>query len=178
MKICVYGASSDSIDPRFISAVEELGRLIAAGGHTLIFGGGDTGLMGAAARGVISGGGELIGIAPDFFDKPGILCKSCTQFIYTETMRQRKQLMEDMADAFVVSPGGIGTYEEFIEILTLKQLGRHQKPIAVLNTLGYYEPMQALMQNTVTMGFMRRECLEMYKSCATPEEVMACIAGL
>lgn len=173
MRICVYGAASEDIDPGFILAAEELGRLIAKGGHTLVFGGGMTGLMGACARGVMSGNGKLIGIAPSFFDRPGVLLKSCTEFIFTETMRERKQLMEDMADGFVVTPGGIGTFEEFIEILTLKQLGRHEKPIAMLNTMGYYDPMDGLLKNTVRKGFMKKECLELYSLHETPGEVMA-----
>lgn len=173
MKICVYGAASNDIDGRYISAGEELGRLIARGGHTLVFGGGKTGLMGACARGVLEEKGELIGIAPKFFDNPGVLCKDCTEFFFTDTMRERKQLMEDLADAFVVTPGGIGTYEEFVEILTLKQLGRHNKPIAMLNTLGYYAPMNDLMVHTVENGFMSESCLGQYAILDSPEAVMA-----
>ncbi|MBR6772744.1 MAG: TIGR00730 family Rossman fold protein [Clostridia bacterium] len=175
MKICVYGAASNNIDPAYTAAAEKLGRLIAEKGHTLVFGGGATGVMGACARGVKAVGGESIGVAPGFFDEPGILCKDCTEFIFTETMRERKQLMEDLADAFVVAPGGIGTFEEFIEILTLKQLGRHTKPIAMLNTCGYYEHMNALMKNTVEKGFMKEECLGLYRSLDTAEEVLAFI---
>ena len=177
MKICVYGAASDNIDPVYFAAAERLGELIALGGHTLVFGGGATGIMGACARGVRSRGGGSIGVAPRFFDVPGILCKDCTEFIFTDTMRERKQCMEDLADAFVVAPGGIGTYEEFVEILTLKQLGRHSKPIVMLNTCGYYEPMDDLMKNTVDKGFMKAECLELYRSLDTPEDVIAFVEG-
>ncbi|MBQ1223615.1 MAG: TIGR00730 family Rossman fold protein [Oscillospiraceae bacterium] len=173
MKICVYGAASDNIDSAFVAEAEKLGRLIAANGHTLVFGGGATGVMGACARGVKEKNGKSIGVAPKFFDEPGVLCKDCTEFLFTETMRERKQLMEDLADAFVVAPGGIGTYEEFIEILTLKQLGRHAKPIAMLNTCGYYEPMNALMKNTVEKGFMKAECLALYKSIDTADGVLS-----
>ena len=173
MKICVYGAASNNIDPAFVTAAETLGRLIAENGHTLVFGGGATGVMGACARGVKAGGGASVGVAPRFFDEPGVLCKDCTEFLFTDTMRERKQLMEDLADAFVVAPGGIGTYEEFIEILTLKQLGRHSKPIAMLNTCGYYEHMNSLMQNTVEKGFMKAECLTLYKSLDTAEDVLS-----
>ena len=172
MNICVYGAASDNIDPAFISAAEKLGELIAQNGHTLVFGGGATGVMGACVRGVVAKNGRSIGVAPKFFDEPGILYKGCTEFKFTETMRERKQLMEDLADAFVVAPGGIGTYEEFVEILTLKQLGRHNKPIAMLNTSGYYEPMNALMKNTVDRGFMKAQCLELYKSLDTAQAIL------
>ena len=102
-------------------------------------------MMGAVARGMTEVGGEILGVAPGFFNVDGILYEKCTEFIYTETMRQRKQIMEDRADAFVMTAGGIGTFEEFFEILTLKQLGRHNKPIAILNTNGYYDAMEQIL---------------------------------
>lgn len=172
MKICVYGASSNEIDASYIAAVEELGRSMAARGHGLVFGGGGQGLMGAAARGVHSRGGYSLGIAPSFFNVDGILFENCTEFIYTETMRERKQLMEDRSDAFVMTPGGIGTFEEFFEILTLKQLGRHNKPIAILNVNGYYDDMAQMLQTTVREGFMRPACLELYGVFQTSEQLL------
>ena len=172
MKICIYGASSDKLAQEYFNAAEALGRHMAQGGHTLVFGGGQGGLMGAVARGVHAGGGDIIGVAPRFFDEPGILYPHCTRFIYTETMRERKAIMEEESDAFIVLPGGIGTYEEFFEMLTLKQLGRHGKPMAMLNTRGYYAPMNAMLQNTVDEGFMSANCLDLFKVCNTPEEVL------
>lgn len=169
MKICIYGASSDKLAQEYFTEAETLGTLIAQGGHTLVFGGGQGGLMGAAARGVHAGGGGIIGVAPRFFDEPGILYPHCTRFIYTETMRERKAIMEEESDAFIVLPGGIGTYEEFFEMLTLKQLGRHGKPMAMLNTRGYYGPMNAMLQNTVDEGFMSANCLDLFKVCNTPQ---------
>ena len=138
MNICVFGASSNDIDPAYIAAGEQLGKEMAARGHKLVFGGGQTGLMGAVVRGVTAGGGHSTGIAPTFFDIPGILFEACTEFIFTETMRERKDLMDSKSDAFIMTPGGIGTMEEFFEIFTLKQLGRHAKPIGILNVNGYY----------------------------------------
>ena len=172
MKICIYGASSDKMAQEYFTEAETLGTLIAQGGHTLVFGGGQGGLMGAAARGVHAGGGGIIGVAPRFFDEPGILYPHCTRFIYTETMRERKAIMEEESDAFIVLPGGIGTYEEFFEMLTLKQLGRHGKPMAMLNTRGYYGPMNAMLQNTVDEGFMSANCLDLFKVCNTPQEAL------
>ena len=128
--------------------------------------------MGAVARGAHAHGGKIIGIAPRFFDEPGILFEECTQFIYTDTMRERKALMEEHSEAFMVLPGGIGTYEEFFEMLTLKQLGRHNKPMVMLNTRGYYNPMAAMLQNTVDEGFMSADCLELYGVCNSPEEAL------
>ena len=116
MNICVYGASSGEIDKSYILAGEELGRRMAARGHGLVFGGGARGLMGAVARGMQAGGGEICGVAPSFFHVDGILFPDCSRMIYTETMRERKQIMEDMSDAFIAAPGGIGTFEEFFEL--------------------------------------------------------------
>lgn len=110
--------------------------------------------MGAAARGMSSVGGRgIIGVAPRFFDEPGILYEGCTEMIFTETMSERKKAMEDMSEAFVTLPGGIGTFEEFFEALTLKQLGRHAKAMAVLNTLGYYDSMESMLQKAVDERF-------------------------
>ena len=141
MRICVYGAASPSIDAEYIAKVEELGKIMAKRGHSLVFGGGKNGLMGAVARGVHDNGGEILGVIPTFFIEQSaeVLYEHCDKVVETETMRERKQIMEDNADAFIVVPGGIGTYEEFFEILTSKQLCRHNKPIAIYNVLGFYE---------------------------------------
>lgn len=162
MNLCIYGASSDLIDPAYIRAVEDLGQTLALRGHGLVFGGGAQGLMGAAARGVTARQGYILGVAPGFFNVDGVLYPHCTEFIYTETMRQRKQIMEDRADGFIMVPGGIGTYEEFFEMLTLKQLGRHSKPIAILNLGGYYDLLQQMLEQTIDQGFMKPACRQLY----------------
>ncbi len=172
MNICIYGASSRKLAQEYYDAAEALGALMAKQGHTLVFGGGQEGIMGAVARGAHAHGGKIIGIAPRFFDEPGILFEECTEFIYTDTMRERKALMEEHAEAFIVLPGGIGTYEEFFEMLTLKQLGRHNKPMVMLNTRGYYGPMAAMLQNTVDEGFMSANCMELFGVCDTPAEAL------
>jgi uncharacterized protein (TIGR00730 family) len=162
MNLCVYGASSNDIDRSYLEAGFDLGAAMARRGHGLVFGGGNTGLMGTVARGMTEGGGTIIGIAPKFFDEPGVLYQQCSQLIFTETMRERKGLMEEMSDGFIMTPGGIGTYEEFFEILTLKQLGRHNKPIAVLNLDGYYDLLQQMLEQTIEQGFMKPACRELY----------------
>lgn len=173
MRICIYGASSTLIDPKYIEETEILGEVLAGEGHGLVFGGGTEGLMGAAARGFARKGGEIIGIAPTFFlNVDGILYDQCTEFIYTETMRERKQLMEEKADAFIVTPGGIGTFEEFFEILTLKQLGRHTKPILIYNVMGYFDSMKAMMEDAIEKKFMKDTCRELYAFVDTPEAVI------
>ena len=175
MNICMYGASSADLEQIYYDAAEHLGRRIAARGHGLVFGGGAQGLMGATVRGVSSCGGYSLGIAPGFFDKPGILYKECSEFIFTETMRERKQLMESRSDAFIMTPGGIGTYEEFFEILTLKQLGQLNKPIAIFNVNGYYDLLRRLLENTVSKGFMKASCLDIFGIFDDADELLAYI---
>lgn len=165
MNICVYGASSYSIDPAYIQAGEEFGREMGRRGHDLVFGGGADGMMGAVARGVRETGRKIIGVAPRFFNADGILYEHCDELIRTDTMRERKQIMEDLSEAFVMLPGGIGTYEEFFEILTLKQLARHKKPIALYNIKGYFDPMQAMMEYGVAERFMNEGSMILYLVC-------------
>ncbi len=173
MNICIYGASSTLIDNSYIVDGEELGKIMAANNHNLVFGGGANGLMGAVARGMTSVGGcEIIGIAPSFMNVDGILYESCTRFIYSETMRERKQLMDEHSDAFVVTPGGIGTFDEFFEILTLKQLGRHNKPIAILNTNGYYNHLKAFLQNSIDEKFMNPGCNDLIYFSENPADII------
>ena len=172
MTICLYGASSDAIAPEYIRVTETLGEMLADVGHTMVYGAGGAGLMGAAARGMKRRGGRIIGVVPSFLQVDGILYDGCDEMIYTDTMRERKQIMEEKAQAFIVAPGGIGTYEEFFEIYTLKQLGRHQKPIVIFNPRGYYDQMLAMLRHTVDEGFMRDKSLELYTVAATPAQVL------
>ena len=176
MNICIFGASGRELEESYYAAAELLGSLIAQQGHTLVFGGGREGLMGAAARGAHEYGGDIIGIVPKFFDEPGIIYEHCTELIFTETVRERKQLMEERSEACVVLPGGIGTFEEFFEMLTLKQLGRSDRAIVVLNTNNYYDPMQHMLEDTARQRFMSRGCLELYGLADTPDKALDYIA--
>lgn len=162
MNICVYGASSDDIAPEYIAETEALGAELARRGHGLVFGGGGHGLMGAVARGAVSAGGTVCGVAPRFFESDGILFARCTTLIRTETMRERKEKMEQLSDAFIMAPGGIGTFEEFFEVLTLRQLGRHNKPIAVFNVRGYFDPLLAAMRHAADEGFLGEQCFDLF----------------
>lgn len=172
MNICLYGASSNRLEQVYLDAAYECGRLMAENGHTMIFGGGAQGVMGYSARGCHENGGRVIGVAPSFFNVDGVLYEQCDEFIYTETMRQRKQIMDDRSEAFVLAPGGFGSFEEFFEILTLKQLGKHNRPIAVLNTNGYYRSMQEMIENCVRQQFAKQACLSLYRLCDTPQEAI------
>ena len=173
MRICVYGAASPTIDKEFIEITEKMGKEMVKRGHSLVFGGGGNGLMGATARGVKSVGGKVLGVIPRFFDDENIeaVCDFCDELLQPETMRERKQLMEDNADAFIVVPGGIGTYEEFFEILTLKQLCRHQKPIAIYNIMGYYDSLYAVMRQAIEKKFIKENCLNLFKVTDNLEEL-------
>lgn len=175
MKICVYGAASAAIDRQYSEAAERLGELIADRGHSLVFGAGASGMMGGVARGVFRRGGELTGVVPTFFNVDGILFDSCTRLIRTETMRERKQVMEDSSDAFIVTPGGIGTFEEFFEILTLKQLGRHEKPIVILNTNSYYDSMLEMLKLSVKGGFLTEGCIKLFYVTADEADALSYI---
>ena len=167
MKICVFGAASPMIDEEYKIKVEALGREMVKRGHSLVFGGGGHGLMGAAAKGVRAENGHIFGVIPRFFEEEDVevLFKGCDEVVYPETMRERKQIMEDNADAFIVVPGGIGTFEEFFEILTLKQLCRHNKPIAVYNIKGYYDELMVAINVATEKGFIRGGCLDLMKTC-------------
>ncbi len=169
MRICVYGAASPTIDEKYIKATEALGERLAKRGHSLVFGGGGNGLMGAAARGFQKGNAHIIGVIPKFFQEEGVeaICDFCDELILPDTMRERKQIMEDKADAFLIVPGGIGTYEEFFEILTLKQLCRHSKPIALYNLFGYYNELHATMLSAMEKEFIKDNCKQLY--CITEE---------
>lgn len=173
MRICVYGAASPTIDPRYIESVEKMGYEMAKRGHSLVFGGGGNGLMGAAARGVKSGEGHIIGVIPQFFEDENVeaICTFCDELIQPETMRQRKQIMEDKADAFIIVPGGIGTFEEFFEILTLKQLCRHNKPIAIYNIMGYYNELNQVLDESMKKNFIRDNCKALYYTTENLEDL-------
>ncbi len=164
MRICVYGAASPTIDPEYMEKVEIMGREMVKRGHSLVFGGGGNGLMGAAAKGVRAEGGYIFGVIPKFFDEEDVeaLFHDCDELVQPETMRERKQIMEDNADAFIIVPGGIGTFEEFFEILTLKQLCRHNKPIAMYNLKGYYDEILRALEVATEKNFIRGGCRDLF----------------
>lgn len=172
MNICVFGAASNSIDPSYIAKGEALGRALAARGHAVVFGGGANGMMGAVARGAHECGGRIIGVAPTFFPD-GAFSPFCTDFHSTETMHERKLKMETLSDAFIVTPGGIGTYEEFMEVFTLRHLGRHEKPIVLLNTNAFFDPLLSLLSHTATHGFLPKGDLDLIFSSPDIEAVLA-----
>ena len=174
MKICIFGASSDSLAAEYYDSARRLGELIARGGHTLIYGGGADGLMKACADGVKHAGGMAIGIAPRCFDEGDFLCRDFGELFFTDTMAERKEQMRAISDAFIVLPGGTGTLDEFFETLTLKQLGMQGKAIVLLNTLGFYDSLFSMLEDMVSKGFVGQTALKMISLCPTPEEALDC----
>lgn len=174
MKICIFGAASAHIDGIYIEKVEELGEKLAKRGHSLVFGAGATGLMGAAARGVKRGGGYIHGVIPEFFreEEVEVIYDGCDKMTYTKNMSERKQIMEDDAEAFIIVPGGIGTFEEFFEVLTLKQLGRHAKAMAVYNISGYYDDLEKFMKTVADRKFITFNCSAMYSYFTDADEML------
>lgn len=172
MNICIFGASSDIIDEKYSKAAYDLASEMARRGHSLVFGGGGSGVMGASAQGVFDNGGYILGVAPEFMTQYNVFYKNCTDFKLTKTMAERKTYMEDKADAFIIAPGGIGTYEEFFEVFTLKQLGRHSKAIAVFNAFGYYDKMLEMLGYTVNEKFMVDSSLELIKAFDNAGELL------
>ena len=173
MNICVFGSASDRIDNSFIAAVDRLGYEIGKRGHNLVFGGGGCGLMGAAARGTARGGGKIYGVVPEFFLHEDVeeLYEYCTEMILTDTMQERKLKMEELADAFIIVPGGIGTMEEFFEVLTHKQLGVHDKPIAIYNVNGYYDLLERFIFNMKMRRFVKASCDFLYLTANDLDEM-------
>lgn len=172
MVICVFGSSGTEIDKNYIEQTELLGEKLAKRGHSLMFGGGKNGLMGAAARGFTKGKGHITGVAPEFFKAGDVLYKECDEFVWPESMRDRKKYMEDNSDAFIITPGGIGTYEEFLEVLTLKQLARLSKPIVVFNINGFFDKLLSVIDDNVKDGFVRAQTPELFKVTADIDEVI------
>lgn len=164
MNLCVYGAASDRIDKKYTDAVYKLGKRIAERGHGLVFGGGGGGVMGAAARGAMSVDGKIYGYIPEFFKQEVLeaLFLDCTEITYTNDMRERKAGMENKSDGFIICPGGIGTFDEFFEILTLKQLGRHKKPLVIFNSYGYYDGLLRFMHSAIEEKFISDVCEKLY----------------
>ena len=174
MKVCIFGALSSRIDEIFIKEVEKLGEMLAKRGHSLVFGAAETGLMGAAARGFKKGGGFIHGIIPEFFrdEKVETIYDGCDKITYTKDMSERKHKMEDDCDAFLIVPGGVGTLEEFFEVLTLKQLGRHNKAIVIFNIDNYFDEFEKFMQVAHDRKFLNFQYEKLFSYAPDCESVI------
>jgi uncharacterized protein (TIGR00730 family) len=153
--VCVYCGSAPGIDPIFAEEASALGRSMADAGIRLVYGGGNIGLMGTVARAVLDAGGEVTGVIPSFLKERELLLEDAQETVVVPDMHTRKQIMYERADAFIALPGGIGTLEELVEQLTWAQLGRHTKPILLLNTLNFWQPLLDLFDHMGRSGFIR-----------------------
>ena len=175
-RVCVYCASSSNIDEIYTKDAEILGSLLGERNMSIINGAGAKGLMCAVSDAVLSSGGTVTGVIPRFMVKNG-WCHPClTEVVETETMHERKKIMADMSDAAIALPGGIGTFEELLEIITWRQLGIYKKPVIILNTNNYYAPLLEMFSRATEEGFMRDDAQAILWNVAqTPEEVIKII---
>lgn len=170
--VCVYCASSTQIDPIYFDSASRLGHLLAERNINLINGAGKTGLMGASSDAALKAGGTVTGVIPKFMVENGWHHHQLTQLMVTETMHERKQLMAKMSDGVIALPGGCGTMEELMEIITWKQLGLFLKPIIILNIEGFYDPLLCMFQKAIDTHFMRPEHGAIWQVAQTPEEAI------
>ena len=176
MNICLYGSGSRKIDEIYTDAAYELGCEIAKRGHALVFGGGDTGMMGACAHGVHDNDGKSIGIAPEWISNFEPLCEQCSEFVYVDSMDKRKNKFVEYADAFIISPGGIGTLDEFFEIVTLKKLKQIDQPIIIFNIADFYQNLFEMMDVMAEKGFLYKQD-RIYEIADSVEEIFEHLEG-
>ena len=176
--IVVYGASSADAEQVFVDDAYRLGGLIAKAGKRLVSGAGSTGLMAAVENGALDAGGVSIGIIPQFMVDNGWLHEGLTETIVTPSMHERKHKMADMADAVIALPGGTGTFEELFEIITWKMLGLFVKPIVILNTDRYYNPILQMLERTAERHFMKPVFKKLWAVADTPDEAIALVDSL
>jgi hypothetical protein len=169
MTICVYCSSSNHIDAVYPDVARTLGHVLAEREHALVYGGGNVGLMGVLARTLHEDGGHVTGVIPEKLKaKEGIAYDVADELVVTDTMRERKKVMYMRADGFAVLPGGYGTLEEFLEVLTLKQLDYHQRPIALINTGGFFDPLLAFFDQLYDERFARARPEDLVHVAADP----------
>jgi uncharacterized protein (TIGR00730 family) len=172
MNICVFCGSSVGINPSFAGAARELGRLLAQNSHTLIYGGGNVGLMGILADSVLENKGEVIGIIPDFLLRREVGHRGITRLEVVTTMHERKYRMAELSNAFIAMPGGWGTLDELAEILTWRQLNLIHHPVGMLNTLQFFKPLLEQMHQMAAMGFLGEHYREVFVVEESPDKLL------
>jgi len=175
--ICVFCSSSDSIDEIYFKTAIDLGSQISDLNLDLVYGGGGIGLMGAVARSVHKNGGRVVGVLPEFLREKdeNFEYVEADELIIAETMRIRKAIMDERADAFIALPGGIGTLEEAIEIMSMKQLGLTDKPLVFINTNNYYDGLISCLQDMVSLRFVKSSTLGLFSVCPDPSSALESI---
>jgi uncharacterized protein (TIGR00730 family) len=177
VRICVFCSSSNAVDGRYRAAAEDLGRCLARAGHGLVYGGSNVGLMNALARSALHHGAEVVGVMPEFMQRRNLALGCGARMVITPGMRERKAEMERLADAFVALPGGFGTLEEILEVLTLRGLGRHEKPVVFLSVDGFYEPLLAFFERLYEQRFASASTRELYHVASSPAGVLEYLAA-
>ena len=170
--VCVFCSSSGAVDRQYLAAARELGASIARRRFTLVYDGADIGLMGALARAAHAEGGNVVGVIPERFQRKGIAYDAADELVVTADFRDRKAIMEQRADAFIALPGGFGTLEELLEILSLRHLRAHQKPVALVNTGQFFDPLLAMFERLYQGGFAKPEQRPAYRVAANPAEAL------
>lgn len=171
-RVCVFCGSSDDVPAVYLDTAQAMGRAVARRGMTLVYGGGGTGMMGRLADGALEAGGAVVGILTEQFDTPALRHARLTERHVVPTMHQRKEMMAELSQAFLALPGGFGTLEELFEVLCWAQLGLHRRPIGLLNTEGYYDPLLAVIQHARAEGFIYQEHRELFFTEPEPEALL------
>jgi hypothetical protein len=177
VKICVFCSSSDAVDSAYFAAAAQLGALIGEEGHTLVYGGGKVGMMGAVARAVHDNGGRVIGIIPEFMHRKAVAYERCDELTVTADMRERKAIMMGTAEAFVALPGGFGTLEELSELITQLQFGILVRPLVLVNTRGFFDLLAAVFEKFYNERFAKPEMGSVLSLVSDPAEAMRRIRG-
>jgi uncharacterized protein (TIGR00730 family) len=175
--VCVYCASSDAADPEFLAAASELGRILAREDLRLVYGGGGVGLMGACARAAHDAGGRVLGVIPDFLTSHERQLHT-VETVVVSSMHQRKMMMFEAADAFAILPGGIGTLEEVIELLSWRRLGLHAKPIVFLDQKGFWQPLFAVFDHILGQHMIPPEFRETWRSVERVEDILPALRSM
>ena len=170
--VCVFCGASKGNNFSYLNSAKTLGIELARNHIRLIYGGGGSGLMGCLADSAIKSGGKVTGVIPDYLKNRELENQNLTKLEVVSNMHERKKRMFDLADGIIVLPGGVGTLEETLEVITWKQLGMHKKPIIIVNTLDYWQKLDALIQNTINSGFAGEQTKNLYKIVDKPEEVV------
>ena len=173
--VCVYCASSTKIDKAYFDAAEALGRLLGEKNIRLINGAGGIGLMRAVSDGALAADGKVTGVIPKFMIEQGWHHNGLTELIEVDNMHERKQTMANLSDAVIALPGGVGTLEELLEIITWKQLGLYLKPIVILNTNGYFDPLLEMLEKAIDENFMRQQHGDIWQVANSPEEAVEAV---
>lgn len=170
--VCVFCGSSSGANGVYLETARELGRIMAGQGVRLVYGGADVGLMGVVADAALEAGGEVVGVIPDFLQRKELAHKGLTELVTVDSMHERKAKMADLSDGFIALPGGMGTLEEFCEVVTWAQLGLHKKPCGLLNAAGYYAPLMEFFERMTTERFVKEAHKNLVLAASSPAALL------